>query len=196
MNQEWKDMQTMWEQTNPDGPNADEILRYVVMRAEKFDHWIRWQHRMGWLGAAVGIAGVAKLLSKVESPVEFTFGVSMTAFLVGMTMHIWLRGRFKEPVDRSLSRPIFRATLEKKFASQIHILRMTKYWFALPLIATGGITVCVLLAGTAGWKDLFFFPLILAGTALAWWFNEAVAVKGIHNEWDKIRRALDDGELP
>jgi len=196
MNKEWKEMQHIWEQANPGGPDADGILSYVVTRAEKFDRRIRWEHRLGWSAAAVGLACVVELMSRVEGSVEVAFGLSMAAFLVGLTVHLWLKGRSKEPVDRSLSRPYFRATLEKKFNTQIRLLRATKYWFVLPLIATGCTTVWAYLTGHAEENDWLFFPVMLLGTAFAWWFNEACAVKGMRKDWEELRRALDDGELP
>jgi hypothetical protein len=76
------------------------------------------------------------------------------------------------------------------------MLRGAKFWFLIPLLATGGATAWTYLRGAPGKEDWIYFPLILAGAALAWWLNDACAVRGVEREWEKVRRALDDGEMP
>jgi hypothetical protein len=195
MNKEWKEMQDTWARTNSGGPDVDEILTYVVKRSEKFDRGIRWENRIEWLGTLVGLVFVVKLMSMVESPVEIAFGISIGAFLVGLKLHYWLKGYSKWQVDPSLSRPLYRATLEKKFNKQIRLMRNAKYWFVLPLVVTGSTTAWAYLLGDPAEMDWFFFPLILVGTMLSWWAIEAGAVKSVRSDWEKVRRALDDGEM-
>ena len=189
MNQEWNEMRILWGQADAGGADVDQILRYV----ERLERSIRWRGRVAVVCGVVGVCGAVAVLSHVQSPVEFALGLSVAAFVVGMMLQIRLKGWFQKPVDRSLSRSLFRVQLEERFASRIQVFRLLKYWFAVPLVVTGGVTAWALAAGVAGQRDLLFVPLIAAGSALGWWFNEGVAVEELRQEWERVRRALDGG---
>ena len=196
MNKEWKEMQDIWAHTNPVGPDVDEVLSYVVTRSEEFDRKIRWRNRREWIAGTVGLVFIAGLMSLFESTVEIAFGVSIAALVVGLCLHLWLKGRAEGPVDPSLSRPRYRATLEKRFSKQIRMLRCAAYWFLLPVFVTGGATVWSYLSGSQGKADWFYCFLILTVAVTGWWANNIDGVKAIRSEWEKVRRALDDGETP
>ena len=118
----------------------------------------------------------------------------MAILVVGMCVHLWLRGRSAGPADPALSRDRYRATLEREFDKQIRMLTLARYWFLVPLAVTGAATAWAYLYGAPAEKDWFYFPLICVGTAFAWWANNRGA-KTIRRDWEKIRRALDDGEM-
>ncbi len=195
MTKEWEDMQGIWTQTNPAGPDINEILNYVIKQSEGFDRKVHWRNRREWIGGGIGLALMAALMSKFQSTVEIAFGISMAVLVVGICLHLWLQGRSEGPVDPSQSRPRYRAALERKFNKQIRMLRKATYWFLIPVFVTGSATAWSYLGGSPGDADLLYFPVILAGTILAWWANNVAGVKSIRSEWEKVRRALDDGEI-
>jgi hypothetical protein len=194
MNEEWKQMQDIWAETNPGGPDVDEILAYVVKRAEKFDRKIRWRNRREWISGVVGLAVLAGFMSLFESTVEIAFGISMAVLVAGLDVHRWLMGRSEGKVDPSLSRPRYRAAMEEKYGKQIRMVRNAMYWFLIPVLVTGGTTAWSQLNGSPGGRDLYYFSMTLVVAALAWWANNIAGVKAIRGEWEKVRRALDDGE--
>ena len=187
-------MQDIWVQTNPGGANVDQILAYVMKRSEHFDRKIRRRNRREWIGGIVGLVAMAACMAMFESMVEITFGVSMTALVLGICLHLWFEGRSGGAVDPSLSRPLYRAALERKFHRQVRMLRNATYWFLLPLFATGSATVWAYQNDRAGEADWLYFALVLAGALIAWYANNVRGAKCIRSDWEKVRRALDDGK--
>ena len=188
-------MQEIWAQTNPGGAAVEDVLRFVTERAGKFDRQIRRRNVVEWIGGVVGTAGVAYFLNMTESAVEMAFGLSMGAFMIAVCVFLWLKGRVDGAADPALSRPLYRAALERKYAKQVELLQGVKFWFLLPILATGGVTARTYLAGEPGKMDWFYLPLILVGFSLTIYLNDVVAVGQVREEWDRVRRALDDGDV-
>lgn len=194
-NEEWKQMQELWAQSHPGRPAVDEVLSYVAGRTQEFDRKIIWRNRREWFGGLAGIVGLYIYMNMVETAVEFVFGISMGVLVIGVCVHMWRSGRAGAPVDPSLSRTQFRESMQEKFERQIRLLRAVKIWFLIPLTATGAVTAWVYRTGEIAPKDWFYFPLILTGAIIAWFANEWAGEKSVRDDWEKVRRALDDGEL-
>ena len=196
MNEEWKDMQQIWAQNNPGAPDANEVLRHVARRSARFDRGVRWRNAREWLGGLAGLAMIASLAGRVETVVEVAFLASMALLLIAVCGHLWVTGRAGAPANPALSRERYREMTERKFARQIRTMEAAKYWFLVPLGVTGAATAWTYLYGKPGGEDWLYFPLIVVGALIAWWSNEACGVRKARREWEQIRRALDDGEIP
>ena len=194
--EEWKDMEQIWAQSNPGGPDVNAILRYVAERAERFDRSVRWRNARELLGGLLGLACLVPFLMGIDNVIKLAFGVSMAILLVGVCGYLTIKGRSGPPIDPSTSLPEYRAALERKFERQIRTLSRAKYWFLVPVLATSAATLWVYVSGGRVTESFYLFPLVVAGGLVAWWVNDAIAVRKVRRDWEQIRRALDDGELP
>lgn len=192
--QEWKQMQNIWAQSDPAGPDVDGVLSYVLGRSQEFDRKVRLRNRVEWGGGIFGIVFLAVYLRIAETPVEFVFGLSMGFLVVAMCLHMRKSGAPGPEANPALSREQFRIELERKYARQIEFLGKATYWFLIPLLATAATTAWAYWSGVAEPKDALYAPLLLVGTGFAWFANRA-AVTAARREWDQVRRALEDGRV-
>lgn len=196
MNEEWKEMEYVWKQSNPAAPDVDGILEFVTTSAAKFDRNMRWRNLREWIAGALGGGFLLFFLNRFDSPVAFAFALGMLVNVGGVCLLLLLKGRSEGEVDASLSRTEYRRALEEKYARQIRVLRNVKYLFLPPVLLTGGALAWSYAAGSPDASGWYYFVLLCIGSAFAVWLNEGPGVAQIRGEWEQVRRALDDGEIP
>ena len=177
---------------------GEDMLALVQKRTSRFDRIITIRNAVECVAA--GIVATFFLVNAVRTHevLQRTGSLVIAVGALWIIFYVLRYGKADPNVDPSQTLTGYTQALASRYDYQIHLLRSVKYWYLLPLyvgllIASAGILLGHLRAGSLSLKDFWGPAFYTAVFAAVWWLNEVYAVGRLRKERTRLLSLTSDG---